>query len=664
MEDFYEKEKVNHKQEQKVNKLTTVSDFLNLELKKVSKLKTSVFEQKITNFGVHNISSLQLNYLQTKVLGYGLKFIPTPELTSNEQLTQNINKFKRTLRMKEFFKNKDLVQVRMNNYNKLTLPNPKFQPPIVNNKLEKKLELFEQFVLKINSKTNHFNWSKVEKQTLFNLKNNNSIILRPADKNLGIVVCDRQWYVNEVNQTLSNTFNYQQVSNLKVEATKKSIDFKNKQVFAPRVKQNISNKASEFIKQHISFENIQVGHFYLTIKVHKNKPCGRPILPSHSWPTSSLSIVVDSLLQKVVKSIDSITTNSIDFINKIEKTPFHNKHLFLVTGDVESLYPNIPIDEGLERTHTVLNKLQTFDKNTNLLIKDMMSAVLKNSFLQFNNKYYQQINGTAMGTPMAPTYANIFMFSLEEQLREQRNNKYFPNFYQRYIDDIFLIWENSLTELHLFCLEFNNLNSSIKVNWNISQHNMNFLDLKIVKGVKFDTYGILDTKMFQKSMNLFLYLPFNSFHPIENKIGFITGELKRFIRSNSDIKDYISDRNKFFWRLKARGYPHKFLVDTFNKISYSQRLELLHPNKNTELNKIIFVTDYNNRIRPSQWRTMFKIFFEEHVTLALRKTENFQDILCPAKLKQLGTKRKREQDNNDIDTCQNQKRVKTPLSSS
>jgi hypothetical protein len=44
--------------------------------------------------------------------------------------------------------------------------------------------------------------------------------------------------------------------------------------------------------------------------------------------------------------------------------------------------------------------------------------VLKKNNFTFNGDHYLQINGTAMGTKMAPSYANIFMGKIEKQLLE------------------------------------------------------------------------------------------------------------------------------------------------------------------------------------------------------------------------------------------------------
>ena len=51
----------------------------------------------------------------------------------------------------------------------------------------------------------------------------------------------------------------------------------------------------------------------------------------------------------------------------------------------------------------LLTKLPTED-----IIK-MAVFVLKNNLFEFNEKFYKQISGTAIGTKVAPSYACIFM---------------------------------------------------------------------------------------------------------------------------------------------------------------------------------------------------------------------------------------------------------------
>ena len=60
--------------------------------------------------------------------------------------------------------------------------------------------------------------------------------------------------------------------------------------------------------------------------------------------------------------------------------------------------------------------------------------MLKNNFFVFDGKFYKQLQGTAMGTKLAPAYANIFMAKLEHNILSHAPLK--PSFYKRYIDDI------------------------------------------------------------------------------------------------------------------------------------------------------------------------------------------------------------------------------------
>ena len=59
----------------------------------------------------------------------------------------------------------------------------------------------------------------------------------------------------------------------------------------------------------------------------------------------------------------------------------------------------------------------------------------------FNNKFYNQIDGVAIDSPLAPALANIFIdFDESKWLNEYNLNK--PNFYLRYVDDILAAFDN------------------------------------------------------------------------------------------------------------------------------------------------------------------------------------------------------------------------------
>ena len=101
----------------------------------------------------------------------------------------------------------------------------------------------------------------------------------------------------------------------------------------------------------------------------------------------------------------------------------------LASIDVSSLYTNILHSDGKQ---SVLYYLQNNPDNytrpeqpTPDVLVELIDIVLKNNVFEFNNQYYLQIQGTAMGTKMAPAYANLFMGKLEEKLNELGKPHYY-----------------------------------------------------------------------------------------------------------------------------------------------------------------------------------------------------------------------------------------------
>ena len=96
----------------------------------------------------------------------------------------------------------------------------------------------------------------------------------------------------------------------------------------------------------------------------------------------------------------------------------------------------------------------------------------------FNSKFYNQIDGVAMGFPLAPVLANIFMgFYKSKWLNEYNLNK--PRFYLRYVDNILTVFDNEQDSLNfLNFLNDKDLNTKFTIEKQIN-HRIVFLDLLI-----------------------------------------------------------------------------------------------------------------------------------------------------------------------------------------
>ena len=113
----------------------------------------------------------------------------------------------------------------------------------------------------------------------------------------------------------------------------------------------------------------------------------------------------------------------------------------LVSYDVTSLFTNIPLQETID---IAINLIFNHNRNLNITRKELKKLFLfatSQTHFICNSKFYNQIPGVAMGSPLAPVLANIFMgFHESKWLNEYHLNK--PKFYLRYVDDTLAAFDN------------------------------------------------------------------------------------------------------------------------------------------------------------------------------------------------------------------------------
>jgi len=129
--------------------------------------------------------------------------------------------------------------------------------------------------------------------------------------------------------------------------------------------------------------------------------------------------------------------------------------------DVKTLFTNIPVDFTV---HLILdtvfaNKEYKFHGLNRTELPKMLIWSCKNTVLQFNGKYYTQLDGVAMGSPIAPLMADVFMNWLVDNVSEIGCS---PHILCRYVDDIFCAFD-SKDEMDKFFHNLNKVHSSISV---------------------------------------------------------------------------------------------------------------------------------------------------------------------------------------------------------
>lgn len=111
-----------------------------------------------------------------------------------------------------------------------------------------------------------------------------------------------------------------------------------------------------------------------------------------------------------------------------------------------------------------------------------------NTFL-FEDTFYHQIKGTAMGSPFAPNYANLFMGKFEEDFVYNDNefSQYLKCLF-RYIDDCFFVFSGSVQTPHAFHKYLNTRLDSIKFSLEFNTDTISFLDVQVNRtGLRLET---------------------------------------------------------------------------------------------------------------------------------------------------------------------------------
>ena len=188
-----------------------------------------------------------------------------------------------------------------------------------------------------------------------------------------------------------------------------------------------------------------------------------PIVSSIDTFNYNLARFLCDLLSPLVPS-DYSCKDTFSFVCQINNANISK--IFLVSYDATSLFTNILLQEIIDIAINLI-----FNRNLNLNItkkelkKRFLFATSPTHFI-FNSKFYNQIDGVALGSPMAPVLANTFMGLYKSKwLNEYNLNK--PKFYLRYVDDILAAFDKEqdpLNFLNFLNKRYPNIKFMIKKN--------------------------------------------------------------------------------------------------------------------------------------------------------------------------------------------------------
>ena len=295
---------------------------------------------------VVNLSKRILTDVEVSVLSKGLSFCPTPNKLDPGIMRSDLDKLHRNMRIKSHFdkigkegKKKNNIDDQGNDKvgNNLFATKPfkhqtfkmksKWGGPIVVGNLEAFIAANEMDFQQRPDvpQPSRRNFSPAENKAMLDLKNDNNIVIKPADKGSAVVVLDRETYLREGYKQLSDTAYYQK------------LDYDPTTEYSKQVHDTVEDmyqngEIDETVKLYLISDHVKTARFYLLPKIHKNKippPC-RPVVSGNQSPTERISQFVDNFLQPCSVKVKSYLKDTNEFLRRINQIKQIPKDVLLV----------------------------------------------------------------------------------------------------------------------------------------------------------------------------------------------------------------------------------------------------------------------------------------------------------------------------------------------
>ena len=533
-------------------------------------------------------------------LALGLKYVPASHPYPLETLVNSFDDFKHKLSWKLFWSLKKPHQQDITNkpldipplklrqkIKKTTPPNNKKITVFVNNSFQN----LKNDLTNLNSISPTHTKQEMEIRRMLNFfrKEKNNFLIKPADKGGGIVIINTSFYKTSIEATISKSgpFFVRMSSD---PTTALCIRVVNK--LTTLYKNGKIDKRT--LDMTLPDEKSRCPSLYGLPKIHNPTDLPfRPILSGNGNPTENASILIDYILQPISTSHPLYLKDTTNLLNLLSPIIFPQGTIPF-TLDVIGMYPNIPIPEAIKATKEALNaNTKLLNRNKTIYnptaVLELLDLVLNENFFQFNQKFYHQKHGIAMGTPCACTVADTFICFFMEKALKDLNLK--PFFYKQYRDDGIGFWHHGLSELNNFVTHLNTLHPTIKFTMTTG-NSVNYLDTIL----SINSHQKIESQTYYKSTATFDYLHPNSNHPKHCKENISLSQNIRHIRNCTKFSTYNYHIQLLKTKLIQRGYSLKLLKKKLQIHSYKERSKLLKYKQRSSLERVPLVLLYDSKL--------------------------------------------------------------------
>ena len=393
-----------------------------------------------------------------------------------------------------------------------------------------------------------FSLGREHLKVLKELRNNNDLVVTRPDKGRATVVMNRQDYVMKMLTILNDQTKFQKLGPSSTHDKTAGVESSLNKFLCDLKK---SGEIPSELYESIRSTGGTRPRMYGVPKIHKDGAPLRPILSMAGSPQYNVSQWLCKVLEPVrAKYNRHCIKDTFQFIDILKEKSQNRSGGFMCSFDVVSLFTNVPLDETIEICADVLYRDDDVEPVFTALSEksfcNLMRQVTSGVEFSFDDMMYRQKDGVAMGSPLGPVLADIFVGWCESRIPADA----WPHVYCRFVDDSFGHFDKRKDIDRFLCL-LNNLHPALRFTCeHENDGRLPYLDVLVENGLSKD----MMTSVYRKPTFTGLYITWDSFCATKYKINLVKNLVERAHRicSDSKLDEELVNLKSIFMK---NGYP-------------------------------------------------------------------------------------------------------------